>query len=317
MVEATRRRVEVANAQFALLRIFNANTRADDDSLGFVREASARKPAFENRNRTRFVVGMDIATIIGFVLGLGLVIVSILMAADLTAFIDIPSLLVVVGGAFAAALISFPLGNLLKVFGVAKKAVLTKPVNPVKYIQQIVKLAEVARRDGILSLESHISEPDIDPFLAQGLQMAIDGQEPAIIEAALEQEIESVMERHAGGKALFDNAGKYAPAFGMIGTLIGLVAMLQNMADPGALGPAMAVALITTFYGSLVANLFAMPVADKLALRSAEEMQMKILILKGVMSIQAGDNPRIVQQKLMAFLDPKQRKIAAAAAESA
>ncbi|MCA9244520.1 MAG: MotA/TolQ/ExbB proton channel family protein, partial [Phycisphaerales bacterium] len=184
-------------------------------------------------------------------------------------------------------------------------------------IQQIVKLAEVARRDGILSLESHISEPDIDPFLAQGLQMAIDGQEPAIIEAALEQEIESVMERHAGGKALFDNAGKYAPAFGMIGTLIGLVAMLQNMADPGALGPAMAVALITTFYGSLVANLFAMPVADKLALRSAEEMQMKILILKGVMSIQAGDNPRIVQQKLMAFLDPKQRKIAAAAAESA
>ncbi len=260
---------------------------------------------------------MDIATIIGFVLGIGLVLASIFMAADLTAFIDIPSLLVVVGGAFAAALISFPLGNLLKVFGVAKKAVLTKPVNPIKYIQQIVKLAEVARRDGILSLESHISGDDIDPFLAQGIQMAIDGQEPAIIEAALEQEIESIMERHAGGKALFDNAGKYAPAFGMIGTLIGLVAMLQNMADPGALGPAMAVALITTFYGSLVANLFAMPVADKLGLRSAEEMQMKVLILKGVMSIQAGDNPRIVQQKLMAFLDPKQRKIAAAEAESA
>ena len=137
--------------------------------------------------------------------------------------------------------------------------------------------------------------------------MAIDGQDPAVIEAALEQEVETIIVRHSKGKALFDNLGKYAPAFGMIGTLIGLVIMLQNMSNAESLGPAMAVALITTFYGSLVANLFAMPIADKLAVRSDEEIAAKLLIVRGVMSIQAGDNPRIVQQKMLAFLDPKQR----------
>jgi chemotaxis protein MotA len=136
-----------------------------------------------------------------------------------------------------------------------------------------------------------------------------------VIETAMEKEVETVMERHARGKALFDNIGKYAPAFGMIGTLIGLVIMLQNMEDPGALGPAMAVALITTFYGSLIANLFAMPLADKLAVRSEDEIAAKVLIIRGVMSIQAGDNPRIVQQKLMAFLSGPQREAAEKAAE--
>ncbi len=259
---------------------------------------------------------MDIATVIGIVLGTGLVLVSILMNSGLGAFIDVASIAVVCGGTVAASLISFPLGQVMKVVTVVRKAFFTKPVDPVDSVVALVKLAEVARRDGILSLESQLAEGDYDPFMTQGLRMAIDGQDPSVIEAALEQEVETIADRHASGKALFDNMGKYAPAFGMIGTLIGLVVMLQNMSDAASLGPAMAVALLTTFYGSLIANLFALPIADKLALRSEQEISSKLLIIRGVMSIQAGDNPRVVQQKMLAFLDAKQRARVQALIES-
>lgn len=250
---------------------------------------------------------MDVATIIGIVLGIGLILWAILTKTSLAVFIDPASMAIVAGGAVAAVLISFPLGQVLKIVGVLKKAFFSKAPNPVEYVTTLVRLAEIARRDGILSLESQLSEGNHDEFLTRGLRMAIDGQDPSVIEAALEREVEALMERHANGKALFDQLAKYAPAFGMIGTLIGLVIMLQNMSDPDQLGPAMAVALITTFYGSFIANVFAMPIADKLGLRSMEEVATKMLIIRGVMSIQAGDNPRIVQQKLMAFLDAKQR----------
>ena len=250
---------------------------------------------------------MDIATIIGIVLGTGLLLWAILSSTSLGTFIDVPSMAIVVGGAIAAALVSFPLNQILKIMGVVKKAFFTTPVDPVQHVATLVKLAEVARRDGILSLESQLSEGSYDEFLARGLRMAIDGQDPAVIEAAMEREVETIMERHATGKGLFDALGKYAPAFGMLGTVVGLIIMLQNMDDAAALGPAMAVALITTFYGALLANLFALPIADKLAMRSSQEIATKMLIMRGVMSIQAGDNPRIVQQKLMAFLDAKQR----------
>jgi chemotaxis protein MotA len=258
---------------------------------------------------------MDIATIIGIVLGSGLVLLAIILKSPLTAFIDPASIAVVGGGTAAAALISFPLGQVAKIMTVVRKAFFTKPIDSVESVTTLVSLAEVARRDGILSLESQLTEGDYDPFLAQGLRMAIDGQDPAVIEAALEQEVETIVERHANGKALFENIGKYAPAFGMIGTLIGLVIMLQNMNDADSLGPAMAVALLTTFYGSLVANLFALPIADKLALRSDQEIAAKLLIIRGVMSIQAGDNPRIVQQKMLAFLNNKQRATIESGAE--
>lgn len=250
---------------------------------------------------------MDIATIIGVVLGLGLIVGSIVMKGPLSAFIDIPSALIVIGGAVAAVLIAFPLGEVLKLFNVLLKTVMTKAPDPVEHVRGIVKLAEVARRDGILSLENQLQEGEYDPFLVQGLKMAIDGQDPAVIEAAMNQELESMMERHGSGKALLDALGKYAPAFGMIGTLVGLVLMLGNLSNLEALGPAMAVALITTFYGSCVANMFALPMADKLALRSGAEITHRMLLLRGVMSIQAGDNPRVVQQKLLAFLDRRQR----------
>jgi len=252
---------------------------------------------------------MDIATIIGILLGMGLVVGAIATQTSIATFFDPASIAIVLGGTSAAALISFPLGQIVKIMGVVKKAFITRPINPVEYVHEIVKLAEVARRDGILSLESHLSDGEHDDFLVRGLRMAIDGQDPAVIETALDQEIETLVERHAKGKALFDNIGKYAPAFGMIGTLIGLVIMLQNMDDAGKLGPAMAVALITTFYGALIANLFAMPIADKLGVRSTQELALKMLVVRGVMSIQAGDNPRVVQQKLLAFLDNKQRGV--------
>jgi chemotaxis protein MotA len=250
---------------------------------------------------------MDIATIIGIVLGSGLIVTAILMRSGLDAFIDPASAAVVFGGTAAATLVAFPLRQVVKIMTVVRKAFFTKPVDPVESVTTLVRLAEIARRDGILSLESQLTQGDYDPFLVQGLRMAIDGQDPAVIEVALEQEVETIIERHSNGKALFDNIGKYAPAFGMIGTLIGLVIMLQNMKDAESLGPAMAIALITTFYGSLLANLFALPIADKLALRSDQEIATKLLIIRGVMSIQAGDNPRIVQQKMLAFLDPQQR----------
>lgn len=250
---------------------------------------------------------MDLATVIGLLLAASLVLSAILIQNALAAFIDVASMAIVIGGTIGTVLMSFSMGQVTKIVSVVRKAFFVKPQDPVKYVLQLTKLAETARRDGILSLEQQLSEGDHDEFLARGLRMAIDGQDPAVIEAALEQEVATVMERHEAGKQLFDAIGKYGPAFGMIGTLIGLVIMLQNMSDPSTLGPSMAVALITTFYGSLIANMFAMPIADKLAGRSSAEIATKIMVIRGVMSIQAGDNPRIVQQKLMAFLDAKQR----------
>ena len=250
---------------------------------------------------------MDIASIIGFLVALALVAFAIVSSADLGTFIDIPSMVLVLGGAIAATLMCFPLGVMLKIVNVVKKFVLTKPSNPAEHVSTLVRLAEVARRDGILSLENHLSDGQYDEFMVRGLRMAIDGQDPAVIQTAMEQEVETLVGRHATGKALFDTLGKYAPAFGMLGTIIGLIVMLKNMDDPAALGPGMALALITTFYGSLFSNVVFLPIADKLNLRNEEEIGTKLLIVRGVMSIQSGDNPRIVQQKLMAFLDAAQR----------
>lgn len=250
---------------------------------------------------------MDLATIIGILACVVLVLVSILMQTGLSTFFDLGSVILVFGGSLAATLMCFPLGRVLKIVATAKKYILAKPSDPVEHVATLVRLAEVARRDGILSLENHLNDGSYDDFMVRGLRMAIDGQDPAVIQTAMEQEVETLMARHAGGKALFDTLGKYAPAFGMLGTIIGLIIMLKNMDDPSALGPGMALALITTFYGSLLSNVIYLPISDKLGTRSAEEVAGKLLIIRGVMSIQSGDNPRIVQQKLLAFLDARQR----------
>jgi len=252
---------------------------------------------------------MDLATLIGLLLGFGLVGYSIISSAGTAwmVFINVPSAIIVVGGAIASVIVSAPLGRTLKIGKFFSKALLHKEQSIPELINDLVKYAEIARRDGILSLENATKEAK-DPFIVRGIQMAVDGTDPELIETIMNNELEAIAERHSQGKSVFDGLGKYGPAYGMIGTLIGLVVMLMNMSDPSAIGPAMAVALITTFYGSIIANMIAMPIADKLSARNDEELIYKTIIIKGVMSIQSGDNPRIVEQKLKTFLPPSLRK---------
>lgn len=249
---------------------------------------------------------MDIATIVGLMSGVALMLWAIMGKSDLGTFLDSGSAAIVLGGAFSAALVSFPIKNLLGVAKVVKNCFFSKSRNVVELITEMVKYAEVARRDGILALEN-VTGDISDPFLISGIQMAVDGTDPDLIETVMESDLEAVEARHAEGKALFDNIGRFAPAFGMVGTLIGLVIMLKNMNDPASIGPAMAVALLTTLYGALIANLVALPLAEKLGKRSREEMLLKMIVIKGVMAIQSGDNPRIVEQKLKTFLPNRHR----------
>lgn len=259
---------------------------------------------------------MDIGTIIGLCAGVALILSAILLASDLPTFIDYPSVLVVCGGALSACMISFPIQNLFAVAKVVKNCFFTKARDPRELIADMVRFAEVARRDGILALDN-LTEEIKDPFVVQGIQMAVDGTDPDLIETIMSNDLEAVEARHTEGKALFDAFGKYAPAFGMIGTLIGLVIMLKNMSDPSTIGPAMAIALLTTLYGALLANLVALPLADKLGRRSKEELLLKTIVIKGVMAIQSGDNPRIVDQKLKTFLPGRLRRTTEGEAEAA
>lgn len=249
---------------------------------------------------------MDIATLVGLVLGAALVLMAILLGGDLMAYVNIPSVLIVVGGGFAATMASTPLKKFLQMPSVLKKTLFTKSKDNLTLIRQIVELAEVARRDGILALEGMVEDMD-DEFLISGIQMAVDGTDPEIIQTIMETELENLLERHEVGKSMLDSLGRYAPAFGMIGTLIGLVAMLSNMDDPSKIGAGMAAALLTTLYGALLANIIFLPLADKLALRSSEEALAKTVVIQGVMTIQSGDNPRAVESKLMTFLPPAER----------
>lgn len=250
---------------------------------------------------------MDIATVFGVVVAWVLAVLTIVVGGNaLGAYFDVPSVILVVFGGFCAVIASFPLASLKRLPKVLLKAIFAKPQDPGELIKKLVSYAEIARRDGILSLESMTSQMG-DPFIVRAIGMAVDGTDPELIESILESEVENEVARHQQGKALLDAYAKYAPAFGMIGTLLGLVAMLQNMDDPSKIGPGMAVALLTTLYGALIANLVCLPMADKLALRAGEEAFTKAIIIRGVMSIQQGDNPRIVEQKLLTFVPPSRR----------
>lgn len=250
---------------------------------------------------------MDLATLIGLVMGVLLLSAAMFARESVETFVDWPSVAIVMGGTVAALLISFPLRKVLSLLRVTKNAFFSETRSARDLITDLVKYAEIARRDGILSLES-MTETIQDQFIVKGIQMAVDGTDPELIEQILEGELDSLAERHSQGRQLFETMGRYAPAFGMIGTLIGLVIMLKNMEDTSQIGAGMAVALITTLYGAISANLVFLPIADKLRMRSNEEMLMKLIIMKGVMSIQSGDNPRIVEQKLKTFLPPSFRE---------
>lgn len=251
---------------------------------------------------------MDIASIVGLILAIGLILASILLgAAPMSAFIDIPSFLVVVGGAVAAALICFPLKSMLQSPIIALKVILNKSEDRLVLIKSIVELAEIARRDGLLALETKI--PDIQNSLVKtGLQMAVDGTSPEIVEEVLRTEVMGMAMRHREGKSIMDQLGRFAPAYGMIGTLMGLIMMLQDMSDPSGIGAGMAVALITTLYGAIVANVFFSPFAEKLGLMSRNEQLSMEIAIRGVMAIQSGESPRAIDQKLQTYLPAKQRE---------
>jgi len=247
---------------------------------------------------------VDIATLIGIVVAFGLVIVSIMMGGPATWFINYPSIMIVFGGTMGATLIAYPLAEVLSVFGVVKNVFFSRSNSAGKLVPLIVNFAKKARQEGILSFESQLKDME-DPFLAKGLQLAIDGMESSAIENVMSTEIAYVEERHKLGAEIFSTMGTFAPAVGMLGTIIGLVQMLMQMSDPSSIGAPMAVALLTTFYGTLLANLLFLPIAGKLKTRSKQEMLIKTMVIEGIIAIQAGDNYRIVEQKLKAFLSPR------------
>ncbi|XPV76376.1 MAG: motility protein A [Desulfovibrio sp.] len=249
---------------------------------------------------------MDLATVIGIVLSMGLVVSAILTGSSLIIFVSVPSLLIVVGGTIGASLVNYPMGHVLGVAGVLKNAFFTSIDSPSEIISRFMEYANRARREGILSLEPVIKEVD-DPFLQKGLQLTVDGLEPAAIQEVLETEISYLQDRHAMGAEIVAVMGTLAPAMGMIGTVIGLVQMLQTMSDPSSIGPAMAVALLTTLYGAILSNLVFTPIAGKLKTRSKEEVLVREVVMEGILSISKGENPRIIEEKLNSFLPPKDR----------
>ncbi len=252
---------------------------------------------------------MDIATVIGLLLGTGLVLGAIMMGGGggISPFVNVPSLMITVGGSVAALLINFPLKNVLGVFGVVKNCFLVSLPSPRSVIEQFKEFATVVRKDGILALENSIEEVS-DPFLKRGLEMVVSGLPKEEIQSVLEVEISYIESRHQNGKKILDATAAAAPAFGMIGTLIGLVQMLRELDDPSQIGIGMATALLTTLYGALMANLVCIPLAGKLEARSNDELTVRDLMLAGMVALVDGQTPRALEDRLVAYISPAARK---------
>lgn len=252
---------------------------------------------------------MDLATLIGMLGAIGVILLAIVIGGGAGGFVDVPSLLIVIGGGLFANLIKFPLSDTLGAFKVAGRAFTSKPAKTAELIAECVDLATRARKEGILALESvEVS----NPFLKKGIQMVIDGQKPDVVSRALAKDMNLAIERHESGQAVFKGLGDSAPAMGMIGTLVGLVQMMSNMSDPAAIGPAMAVALLTTLYGAVIANTICLPMAEKLAYRGNEERRHKGLIIDAISGLQDGMNPRVLESLLLAYLPSGKRESASA-----
>lgn len=249
----------------------------------------------------------DALTGIGIVAGLALVIYGMAMGGtNLMIFWDLSSVLITGGGSIAAVLITISLDEFKKAGAVFMQSFKENQSSGLETIQQFSGLSKKARREGLLSLEDEISQLE-DDFLKKGLQMVVDGIEPETIREILELEIGEMETRHSSGINIFSTWGIYAPAFGMIGTLIGLIQMLSNLQDVSGIASGMGKALITTFYGSLLANIFCNPIAANLAKKSAKEAGAREMMLEGILAIQSGVNPRIVEEKLISYLEPKER----------
>ncbi len=251
---------------------------------------------------------MDLATIIGFVLAWGAFFASIVMeGGELSGMINPSAAVLVFGGTLGATMMGFPLSALMDLPKVVKHAFMSKHQDVSEVIKMLVGFAERARREGLLSLEDHAREIE-DVFLKKGIQLAIDGTDPELVREIMQTDIAFLGTRHHHGANFFATMGGFAPTLGVIGTVAGLVHMLSNLSDPGGMGPSIAAAFIATLYGVSSANLLFLPLANKLKHVSAEEVLIREIMTEGILAIQAGDNPRIVEEKLKAFLSPKERK---------
>lgn len=249
---------------------------------------------------------MDLATLVGILGAFGFVIMAMLLGGTVDMFIDVTSILIVFGGTTFVVMMKYNLGQFFGAVKIAMKAFMFKIDAADALIEKIVEMADAARKGGFLALE----EAEItNSFMQKGIDMLVDGHDADVVRSTLQGDIRLTAERHEAGADIFKNFGDVAPAMGMIGTLIGLVAMLSNMDDPKSIGPAMAVALLTTLYGAIVANMVALPIADKLKLRAAEEKLNRSLILDGVLGIQDGQNPRVIEESLRNYLPESKRKI--------
>ncbi|MCF7980958.1 MAG: flagellar motor protein PomA [Pseudomonadales bacterium] len=248
---------------------------------------------------------MDLATLIGMLGAFGIVVMAMVLGGSLGIFVNGPSLLIVIAGSLMVVLMKFSLGQFLGAVKVAGKAFIYKLDKIEDLIPAVVELADVARKGGLLALEGKEVN---NAFLKEGIKMLVDGHDSEVVRDMLTKEMKQTEERHGWGAKVFMAMGDVAPAMGMIGTLVGLVAMLSNMDDPKAIGPAMAVALLTTLYGAMLANMLAIPIADKLELRKVEEGRIKSLCIDALMAIQAGQNPRVISAMLKTYLAPSRRE---------
>lgn len=247
---------------------------------------------------------MDLATLIGFIAAVSIIMAAIFLGGSAGMFFNIPSMLVVVGGTIGAVLMQFSISQFLGAMKVGMNALFHKMTSPKELIEMTIDLAGAARKGGLLALEEKETG---NPFFQMGIQMMVDGHEPDVVRATMVSDMNLTIERHELGQKIFKAIADVAPAMGMIGTLIGLVQMLSNMDDPKSIGPAMAVALLTTLYGAAIANVFANPIAEKLGLRSNEERMIKSMIIDSVSGIQEGRNPRVIEGMLMTYLPISER----------
>lgn len=250
---------------------------------------------------------MDIASIIGLILGIALMFLGIVSnGASILDYADLPSALITFGGAFASVMTSHTMQDFINGMKGMTLAFKVPVINTSEMIKNIIDLSNVARKEGLLSLEEAAADLN-EPFLKKGILLVVDGTDPDLVRGILETELISVEDRHKRVIGFWDMVASMGPAWGMIGTLLGLIAMLKDLNDPSSIGPAMALALITTLYGSLLANWLATPIANKLRVNNAAEMQQKEVMIEGLLSIQAGENPRVIEEKLKSFLSPKDR----------
>ncbi len=249
---------------------------------------------------------MDLATVIGVVAAFGLVLFGIMIGGTLTSFLNAPGALIVIGGTLGATLVSHPMSQVLNLGKVLKNALFNEGVEPKQTIDLLLEFAQTVRKEGVLALEDRVEALE-DPFMKKGLQMAIDGQEPEVVEAVLQNEVTKMEDRHDTGASILDTMGTLSPAFGMIGTLIGLVQMLGSLEDPSTIGPAMAVALLTTLYGTMMANMVWTPLAAKLERNSNQESTINNIYLVGTVSIGRQENPRRLEMLLNSLLSPQKR----------